>query len=239
MNKDGLLYHYFSNSLSKAQEEQLQELLKTDVDFKKQFEFETNLRRVAKEERHKGLQSKLNQFESNISSNKTSQKSSFSFLKIAASIVVLISASWLGYQSFFGLNYADLFTENYNTYPNTVYTITRSDTINSLEREAFVAYEAEDYELALEKFNSAASKDYFNFYKGQSYLRLNNNEEAKSLFEIVIKKNEKFVGESHWYLALIHLKDKNKQRALDNLEQLVANFDYKTADAQKLIKKLD
>lgn len=238
MNRESLLYHYFSNSLTKAQEEQLQELLRTDVEFAIQFEFESNLKRVAKEKRHHDLKSKLNRFEAETVSEDILRKPNFSYLKIAASILILIAAGWFGYHNFSGTDYSNLYAENYNTYPNTVYTITRSDTINSLEREAFVAYEVEDYELALEKFKTLESKDDFNFYRAQSYLKLNKEEEAKLLFEKVILQNNRFVAESHWYMALIYIKEKDKDMALGYLDDLVTNYNYKKTDANKLIEKL-
>ncbi|WP_299125245.1 tetratricopeptide repeat protein [uncultured Winogradskyella sp.] len=239
MNKSELLYHYFSNSLTKDQELLFDKLLKEDEEFKKQFEFESNLKRVVKEKRHKELKSKLNQFETKAKIEKTDKKPSFSYLKIAASIIILITAGWFGYQNFFSINYENLYSENYNSYPNTVYSITRSDSTNSPEREAFVAYEAANYQLAIEKFDKAKSKDYFNFYKAQSYLNIKQYEKAKHLLETVIKTDEEFVAESHWYIALIYIKEENKTKAIEYLNQLVEKYKYKTEEAKLLIKALD
>lgn len=238
MSNDDLLYHYFSNSLTKAQEEQLQELLKTDANFKKQFEFESNLKRAAKAERHDALKSTLNKFESHLDSGNTAKKYSFYYVKIAASFVILITAGWLGYQSFSGIDYQGMYDENYQTYPNTVYTITRGDTINSVQREAFVAYESGDYQVALDKFSEAEVKDYFTFYTAQSHLKLEQYDKAETAFKEVISQNKQFMAESHWYLALIYLKEENDPQALTNLEILVSNFDYKKTEARILIKKL-
>ena len=58
---------------------------------------------------------------------------------------------WFGYNSFFGTDYSSMYDDNFNTYPNTVYIITRGDTQNSIEREAFVAYESKDYKKTIEK----------------------------------------------------------------------------------------
>jgi tetratricopeptide (TPR) repeat protein len=238
VNKDELLYHYFSNSLTKDQELLFNKLIKEDDEFKKQFEFENNIKRVAKEKRHKDLRSKLSQFEDTVKIKSTDTKSSFTYLKIAASIVILITASWFGYQNVFNINYENLYSENYTYYPNTVYSITRSDSVNSLEREAFVAYEAKDYQLALEKFNTVKNKDYFDFYKAQSYLNLNQYENAKHLFETIIETNKKFIAESHWFIALVYIKEENKAKALEYLDLLVENHSYKTEEAQALIKAL-
>lgn len=238
MNKEDLLYYYFSNSLNAEQELLFNKLLEEDEAFKQQFEYESNLKRAIKEKRHLDLKQKLKGFETNIEKPKK-PKRKISYLSLAASVVLLISAGWFGYQSLFGFNSSKLYQENFKAYPNTVYTITRSDSINSLEREAFVAYESEAYQLAIDKFNQADSKDYFTFYKAQSFLNLGNTTKAKELFQQIIKQNKKFVAESYWYLSLSYLKENDKTNALNNLKKLVSDFNYKKNEAQKLIKELD
>ncbi len=239
MDKGSLLYHYFSNSLSDVQEEQFKHLLKTDKAFRAQFEFENNLKRVTKEKRRRAMKAKFHRFEADLSSEKGKSKPSFNYLKIAASIVILLTTSWFSYQHFFGFDYSEVFDENYDVYPNTVYAITRSDTLNSIEREAFVAYEAGDYKLAIEKFDVTEPKAYFEFYKAQSYLQLGNYDKAKQYFGSIIEENEQFVPESHWYLALIQIKQEDKANALINLKVLTENYNYKTHVAKTLIKKLE
>ena len=239
MNKQNLLYHYFSNSLTSAQKEEFQILLQTDEEFKEQFEFENNLKSVAKENRHQGLKSKLNNFEANINTKKITKNASFSYLKIAASVVVLVTAGWFAYQNIFKVDYTNIYNENYKTYPNTVYAITRSDTINSLEREAFVAYDGGYYNLAIEKFNKAKAKDYFEFYKAQSYIQLEQYDKAKVSFKKVVEKNGQFVPEAYWYMALISIKQKDKTTAIYYLNQLNHNFNYKKDETRQLIERLE
>lgn len=240
MNKDDLLYHYFANSLTKVQREQFKNLLDTDVEFKNRFEYENNIKRVIKEKRYLDIKTKLNTFESEIKKKKKAlTTSNFSYWKIAASIVFLLSTGWFGYHSFFGLNYDDLYNDNFKTYPNTVYTIKRGDSINSLEREAFMAYEAGKYDIAIQKFNEADLKDYFSFYKAQSYMSLNNTEEAEHLFKKVIKDRNQFVAETYWYLALIQIKEKNKELAYKYLNILIDHHTYNSEKAKILLDKLE
>lgn len=239
MDKEQLLYNYFTNSLTEEQEKQFKELLEKDTEFKSEFEFEYNLKRVAKEKRQADLKAKLRNFESGLNTEEKEEKSSFNYLKIAASVVLLITASWLGYQSFFSLDYNDLYADNFKTYPNTVFTITRSDSLNSLEREAFVAYESHDYKLALEKFKQAKQQNYFTFYEAQCYLRLNKFNEAINKFNLIIKQNEEFVPESYWYAALAYLKQQNKEKVIHYLNKLVSDFNYKKEETKQLLEDLN
>ncbi|WP_054852735.1 tol-pal system YbgF family protein [Olleya sp. ITB9] len=240
MDKEQLLYLYFSNTLTPEQEQMFSNLLKTDSEFKAQFDFENNIKQVIKAEQSEILKSKLQGFENNRSAVQHSNKSWFNW-RIAASIVFFIAAGWFGYDAFFGVNYNDLYTTNYKNYPNTVYTITRGEDTSSLERDAFVAYETEDYTLAIQKFNEVQHQQpYFNFYKAQSYLGLDELEKAKDLFlhETTINESQ-FKAEANWYLALINLKQQNKTEATKYLETLIANYNYKKKEAKTLLDSLD
>lgn len=238
MNKEDLLYHYFSNSLTPNQEALFYDLLEKDAEFKAQFEFESNLKRVIRANENKKLKKKLQDFESNIGRNKETSIFNYRNLAIAASIALLVG--WFGYNRFFVTDYIELYDANFENYPNTVYTITRSDTINSIEREAFVAYEAEAYEKALVYLNQITEKNkpYLDFYKALSYLKLNETEKAKSYFNKIITEKNQFIAESHWYLSLIYLKEENKDEAKRELGTLIENYNYNKEKAEALLSEL-
>ncbi len=254
MENQDLLYHYFSNSLTAAQEKEFQDLLENDTEFKAQFLFEQNLKEVIKSNEIDTLKAKLQGFEKDLSATKTTRieffdsetskpiKPTFNskYFAIAASIVLLMG--WFGYNSFLGTDYSNMYNENFSAYPNTVYSITRGDTENTLEREAFVAYESKDYQKTIEKLDAIpveATKEYFNFYKAQSYLNMDDTVNAETFFTLVLQDNRSFVAESTWYLALIALKGENKAEAKKHLENLVANFDYNKEKAKVLLKELE
>lgn len=237
MNNQDLLYLYFSNSLTTEQENLFHSLLETDAEFKALFEDEKNLKEAIISNESDKLKSKLQGFEREIA-NPTRSLFNYQNFAIAASIILLVG--WFGYDSLFGTNYNSMYNDNFSEYPNTVYTITRGDTDNSLERQAFVAYETKEYQLAIEKFDAIeAKKDYINFYKAQAYLGLEDTKNAQEQFEQVIIDNKNFVAESTWYLALIHLKEKDKSQAVKYLEKIVENFDYNKDKAQDLLDALN
>lgn len=238
MTNQDLLYSYFSNSLTAEQEVLFQKLLETDPTFKAEFEQEFNLKKAIQSFESEKLKAKLQGFEREITSKKT-PNFNYRYLAVAASIVLLLG--WFGYNSFFGTNYSNLYADNFNEYPNTVYTITRGDDENTIEREAFVAYETKNYQVAIEKFDAisdVSEKKYIPFYKAQAYLAMENTTNAKTLFTEVVKNNTEFIAESTWYLALIAIKEENKVEAKMYLEKLIANYNYNTAKAERLLEKL-
>ncbi|WP_452226798.1 tetratricopeptide repeat protein [Lacinutrix cladophorae] len=253
MKNQDLLYHYFSNSLTAEQEKTFENLLENDTEFKTQFLFEQNLKEVIKSNEIDTLKTKLQGFENDLSTTETTRieffdsetskriKPIFNYKNFAIAASIALLMGWFGYHSFFGTDYTTMYNTNFSAYPNTVYTITRGDTENTLEREAFVAYESKDYKSAIEKLDAIpadAKKDYFNFYKGQAYLNLEDLVNAKTFFTLVVQDNKSFVGESTWYLALISLKEENKAEAVKYLENLITNFNYNKEKAQALLKDL-
>ena len=243
MNKDDLLYKYFSNSLTLKETQTFNELLEQDAAFKAQFEFEKNLKSAIKETESRKLKARLKEVEQDLANptikpDKT--RFNYQMFAVAASIVVLLG--WFGYNTLFGLNYNRLYQDNYKTYPNTVYSITRGDANNSLERAAFVAYEAEDYKQAVATFKEIEQTNkasYISFYMGQTYLELENLEAAKTMFEKVIETEKDFVPEAHWYLALTYLKLKNKTQAKVQLNTLVNTHTYNKEKALEILDRLD
>ena len=245
MDKELLLYNYFSKRLTVEEERLFKELLKSDSDFNKQFEFEKNLKEVIRDEESVKLKSKLVGFEKEISKDKSVRKlrrSTYEKWAMAASIALLIGLGWLGYTNFSGPNYNDLYQENFQGYPNTVYTITRSDSNQTPERDAFIAYESGDFKGAADSFqeiSKGAQTNYLNFYLGMSYLHLNQLKQAKTYFTKTINGKNDFVDEANWYMALVALKEKNTASAKQYLMQLTAADSYNQAKAKQLMEKLD
>jgi len=245
MDKQLLLYNYFSNQLTAEQERLFDELLKTDMDFKKQFNFEKDLKMVIRNKETSDLKSKLVGFEKDISKDtpvRTLPKTNYRKWAMAASVALLIGLGWLGYNNFAGPDYGNLYDENFQQYPNTVYTITRSESQASMERDAFTAYELGKYQDAIDNFNkidTADEREYLDFYIGLSHLNLGQASEAKSFFEKTIASNSEFSAEAHWYLALSALKQERREDAKNHLQALVSKYDYNKEKALELIKELE
>lgn len=244
MDKETLLYSYFSNSLTEDERKQFHKLLETDAGFKEQFELELNLKRAIRDKKNKDLKAKLIDFERDIEKSSRPSISKLGIRKwsIAASVALLMALGWYGYNALSGTDYEHLYASNFEAYPNTVYTITRSDGNRSLERDAFAAYESEDYEQAVALFSKAKNQEeiaHRDFYLAQCYLNLDKNKEAIELFSKVILEDSKFEAEANWYLALTYLKKEDNENAISTLNRQVKMFDYNKTKARDLLKALN
>lgn len=244
MDKEVLLTNYFSNRLSEDERKLLEEFLDSDSEFKAQFEFEKNLQGAIKNKENQDLKAKLISFENDITlvNPKPATKKPYRYLAIAASVVLLIGLAWMGYQDGSSNKYEDLYASNFQEYPNTVFTITRSGSDESIERDAFVAYESAEYDNAVEKFNQIPTTErepYVDFYLALSYLNTSENDSAKKYFNKMINKADTFVAESHWYLAMIALKEKDKATAQSELQKLINNHEFNKEKAMAILKEID
>ena len=244
MDKEQLLQQYFANQLTEEQEGLFNELLLSDAEFKAQFDFESDLKRVIKEHEHQQLKAKLVGFEKGFAKEAETRrpKGGFKNWSIAASIALLIGLGWVGYNSLTGTDYEDLYNDNFQTYPNTVYNLTRGDTNESLERDAFAAYEAGDFQRALDNFDKIPAidqKSYFDFYKAQSLLKLGDTSSAVALLKKIVGSGAEFEAEAQWYLALSYLKAKDEKNAKSALQRLISNYSYNREKAIELLKEFD
>jgi len=245
MDKDTLLLKYFAGSLNTEEKKVFQSLMENDTEFQLQVALEEDVQRVVQHSERSALKLKLKEFETQLPKEglKTVSKTTTNYLKIAASFAILIAATWFIYQWSASPNLNDLYAANYEKFPNTVYTITRSDTLdNSLERKAFEAYEGGNIEAAITYFEeliAVSNLDYIPFYLGQSYLQGGKTEKALLQFESIVKHGTDFKSEALWYVSLAYLKLENQVKAKRHLELLVLEGNYKKELAQELIKTLD
>ena len=246
MDKQLLLYNYFSNQLTVEQEELFEDLLKTDTDFKQQFDFEKDLKQVIRNKETKDLKRKLAGFEKNISKDtpvRELPRTDYRKWAMAASVALLIGLGWLGYNNFSGSDYGNLYDENFQQYPNTVYAITRGDNDdNSLERKAFVAYETDENVSAIEFFEelkTTENSENVTFYLAQSYLKNEQPKKAIVFFEEVVSGKGEFAPQALWYAALSYLKTDQKENAMQVLKDLVADGRYKKAEASAILKEVE
>ena len=245
MDKETLLYSYFSNSLTEDERNQFQKLLETDAGFKEQFELEQNLKRVIRKKESQHLKSKLIDFEHGIEKPATTSnwKAGIRKWSMAASVALLMALGWYGYNAFSGADYNELYNANFQQYPNTVYTITRGDnTDTSLERQAFEAYELKQYQIAINYFKELKDKtglDYVDFYLGQSYLSNGENLNAIVEFAKISSTNSDYKAEALWYEALAQLKLEKTKESVLLLQALLQDGSYKKQEAQELLEKLN
>ena len=245
MDKEALLLKYFEGTLSAEEHEAFGALMKEDAAFREEVALEEDVQRVVRHREGAALKSKLKGFEAQLAKDqdKIVSKKPWNFLKIAASFAVLLAVSWFIYQWTATPVLDELYASNYEKFPNTVYTITRSDTLdNSPERKAFEAYEGDDMKAAIAYFEElleVSNLDYIPFFLGQSYLKDGQTAQALQQFATIIKNDTDFKSEALWYSALAYLKKGDKSMANKQLQLLILEGNYKKAQAQELLESLD
>ena len=200
--------------------------------------FEKHLKKAITAEERNKQKAYLQSIE--FSLKKTNQKNKFNW-RFAASIALFI-----GLGSYFILfnqtpSNDELYAKHLSPYENVVAPIVR-DKVNLTKKAiVFSLYEQGEYKKAIDGFNQLTINDSINvntitFYKANSYLQLNNFENAKTLFTQA--KNKEWEKESLWYLALISIKLNNKDAALNYLKELQSKNNFKKKEINEIINSL-
>ena len=242
MEKETLLQKYFEGTLTQEEQAAMDRFLKEDAEFREQLAFEKDVKRVIQDKERKALKKKLQGFETDIQQATTGRWPYWRPLQIAASMAILFALGWY----FYGVRSTDkmdaLYTENYEKYPNTVYSITRGEGVDSsLERRAFIAYETNETRSAIGYFQELKTKGqmpYANFYLAQVYLANGDTPEALESFKEVISANGDFKRESLWYAALCYIKLEKPEEAIPFLDSLIRDGSYKKEKAEALREQL-
>ena len=117
------------------------------------------------------------------------------------------------------------------------------DGINALFEEATQAYNAKEYEKTLAIFDNLRSEysyetDEMLLYEGIIDYHKNNYGKAAEILQQITARNSKIKYEAHWYLALIYLKNDQKDLAKEQLEIVAKQASTYQKDAKSLLKVL-
>lgn len=121
-------------------------------------------------------------------------------------------------------DYQQLVTEHFEPMKNFTVPIERGSTDLSPVQEAFVAYEAGEYEKAVQEFDQLSPEELtanVKLYQAIAQLSIDDNSNAsKTLREIVDGEKTVITPAAQWYLALTYLKQGKKKNAILLLEEL-------------------
>ncbi|MBA5630400.1 tetratricopeptide repeat protein [Moheibacter lacus] len=235
MNHEYLIVKNFENSLTEEERVIFQNLLATDAEFKKEFEFRLQLKKAITLNEREKLREKLVQIEK----NNTPRKMRFIWYA-AASVVLFLGFYW----AFLNQNHSteQLYQEYYEEYPNIIHSTVRSgNTENDLKNQAFMAYDNREFEKSSVLFESLYKKnkeEYALFYQANSLLSENHTEEAVKIWESNAW-TEKFADKVTWYLALAKLKQKDVESAKRLLQENLKSNRFKIQETKELLGKLD
>jgi len=235
MKNQKLIENYLSRTLSAEDTVTFNELLQSDVDFKKEVQFYKDLQKVTEFEDGVAFKKQLQQFESEFQP----KKSNYTKWLAAASIAILIGFGSMFY--FQTTSNQDLFAENFEPYRNVIQPIVRGEVSDNIKTHAFTAYEKGDYKQAITLFSEiqkTETNNYYIFYKANGYLALDNTSEAISLFKNYIATKGEFSEKAYWYLALANLKENNISEAKKVFQKIIKTKTYNYKKAAILLKQL-
>ncbi|MCF6223728.1 MAG: hypothetical protein L3J34_08375 [Flavobacteriaceae bacterium] len=248
MNDFELIDKYFENNLTPKEQRIFNELLNNNEDFKEEFLFQKDLKKIIALDQRENLKSTLQGFE-----NKIEKEVKILFLPkkwfAAASIILLLGlGTWFVNDTYFPSN-QKIYATNFVAYRNIIQPVVRSSEVNTIEYKAFVAYENRECHKALNLFNSTVNskEEYIQFYKAMCYLSLSKPSNAINLLLPIATSTNKndskinFKEIANWYLALAYLKNEEKQKAISQFSFIANHPDnyFKKEEANKILNYLN
>jgi hypothetical protein len=109
--------------------------------------------------------------------------------------------------------------------------------------EAMAKYRDRDFRNALVLFNEILDKDpsniYIRYYTGLASIETNQNEKAINEFKFIIdQKNNLFIENAQWYLALSYLKNNQVKDAKSLLLQINNSSNPHNKEASQILKRI-
>lgn len=240
MDKFSLIEKYFEGTLSVSEQEEFDKFLDTDVEFKKEFEFQKDVQKAIRKSVKLDLKEELKALEKESFPRKDKKKYS-QFLKIAASVVVLLSVGIHFLLNSNTLNSEAIYEEHFTPFENVVRPIVRGENSEDLEFLAFIKYEEGKYNEALplfEKYYSESKKPQILLYIGICNLGVKDFSKAADNLEKYISKDDTYLDIAHWYLGLSYLKLGNTEKAKENFKQVQELGTYKKNTVDEILNEL-
>ncbi len=228
MDKEVLIHKALNNQLTQAEQEIFDQLIEKDENFAEAYLLEKDLKSAFVLEARNAVKERLIAHEARLKLKQWYW---------AAAAVFLIG--------FFGLfwflnspeNKPDLFAENYKAFPNLIAPTSRGDEDLTTLFSAMRAYDASNYEEALEQLSEINSTPIIEFYKAQCLLALGKYTQARDLLR-QLSLTDNYENGRHWYLALVYLKLEETEKARDELKLMMSSQNPWREDAEELLENL-
>lgn len=232
-----LIERALDNDLSDAEKLEFDQELKNSKTFKQAYEDQLNLlgHLVAhkKQEIRKELKELYTDFKKDRANNETPRQIHFLKYGIAASIIIAASVSfWVINRE--SKSSFELYNEYYEPFHGGP--LLRGEEEDSVQM-ALSAYYGKDYQLALSLFSTLEHPKKL-LLIGNCYLNLERYEEAEKAFMSELQNTKSDYHEpAKWYLALLYLKQGEKDKAEKLLKEFNEGYYYQKA--AEVLEELD
>lgn len=235
MTHDELIALYFEYRLNTEQQIEFDKLLRTNANFKAQFDLEQQVKTAIISSKKDDLRQRLQQLE------QPKKRSKFYTIGIAASLIIGLGilSLWLQNRP---VDNNQLFAAYFEPYANVITPSERGNDASTPKTKAFRYYDTQNYEAASTQFETlyqSTNTSYYLFYQAICELQLNNTNKAISLLEAHQHYEDKVSQHRNWYLALAYLKADNLEKSQEILKQIISEKTYKYKSAEAILEKID
>jgi tetratricopeptide (TPR) repeat protein len=246
-NKFDLIEKYLMHDMSVGEIKKFEKELSEDSNLRKEFFLRKEINEAILEDDIIDLRESLNEITFNKNSNGLINfiESHKKNLAIAATIIILISLS-LSFLYPLRQSSDQLLNSYYNTYPAlaNVRSLENKEESEVLINESFDFYEKHNYKKASELFCEVLILDNNNvvaqFYLALCELENNNFAESEEYFlDLIRNRDHLFWEQSHWYLAMLYLKQEKKEKAKSIFKEILDKEMVYKNKAKRILKKLD
>ncbi|QCK16637.1 tetratricopeptide repeat protein [Mangrovivirga cuniculi] len=239
MNKEELIDRYLAGELNEEEKSNFKKMMDDDPSIAEEVKFRRELKLAIKKSERTQIKEMLSATEK---ARGKSVKINWPMYLAAASVAfIFITGLW-----FFVLNDKpdpdELYVAYYAPYENVVHPIERSESIENLETEAFLAYEQGNYKEARALFSKleVERKDpYIQLYLGITLMSMEDYSLATDYFNEYIKSEGKLKDRALWYLSLSYLKTGESGKAIQTLKKLIEMNGYNRYKAEELLAKIE
>lgn len=227
---------YLNNTLSQSQKESFEKEILDNSELRKEVEKHRELHFQLSDFDVLDFRKKLQEIESQIETKKGVSKKTLRYLRpLAATFLLLIGLSvmWL----LLNKSQNSLFENYYQPYP-------MEDVIRGekpkVSTEITTKYNKKQYQEIIVDLEILVrdfpENDLYKVYLGNSYLNLNEENKAISVFGLISENIYK--EEALWYIALCHLRTKNNKKTKIALEKVVQYDGIYKKNAMELLNEL-
>ncbi|NNE30452.1 MAG: hypothetical protein HKN16_12510 [Saprospiraceae bacterium] len=167
--------------------------------------------------------------------NPTSPKIAQYWLPVAASFIFLLGMCWYMLSPGSELSSVTLFAENFQPYPYTGIDRNGSAPVHD---NAYILYNAGDYDTALDQFSNMEDPE-AKFFEAQAELATGSYESAKINLKEYLKFGGIYEDQAEWYLALACLACQKEGEAIGMLTQIGEKSNAYSDRANELLERLN
>lgn len=247
-NEIALIESYLQGELSAEREQEVEERLKADADFKSLFDDTKVMIEGLNKLRHKSLLGRIDQLELGLGNPlevKEEVKTIFwTVQRIAATFIglaVVALASWYIIRDDGTINGVALYEEYHQVYPNVLVPTTRSEEELTLITKTFRAYDQQVYDSAGLLFTELLKEDkreFVRFYAALAYIEMDKSNLGIDMLKTIISEKGDFQTQAIWYLALNYIKREEYNNAKSLLKELAGSSTTYQEKAQQLLSKM-